>query len=128
MTSAPSSDNIEEHQCPIIMRVEQSSTRRRDSASGFSKFFSWRRMDSRKSGYSLAWSESPAYTSSGLAMGMAGQGATFGVAISVPPADEYLTHSVPLGGSCLRTLLNQMPLPICLRLRFVKPFSKSPAC
>src|SRR5713101_1663760 len=74
------------------MRVVQSSTRRRDSASGFSKLCSWRRMDSRYSGYSLAWSLRPAYTSSGLSVGTAGQGATFGVAISLPPANVGLAH------------------------------------
>src|SRR5208282_5383229 len=76
ITSAPSSESCEEHQWPIIMLVVQSRTRTRESASGFSKLCSWRQIDSRKSGYSLAWSLRPAYTSSGFAVGTAGQGVT----------------------------------------------------
>src|ERR1035441_4260842 len=47
ITSAPSSASCEEHQWPIIMLVVQSSTRRRESASGLSKLCSWRRLDGR---------------------------------------------------------------------------------
>src|SRR5713226_770133 len=104
------------------MRVVQSRTRRRDSASGFSKLCSWRRMDSRYSGYSLAWSLRPAYTSSGLSVGTAGQGATFGVAISMPPADVGLAHCSSLSVGLTRELSGSDDVRICLWRTIVKRF------
>ena len=76
MTSAPSSEKCEEHQCPMIMLVVMSRTRIPFSDSGLSALNCCRTADSTQREYSFRFSSTPAYTSSTVGAGMAGQGRT----------------------------------------------------
>ena len=76
MTSAPSSEKCEEHQCPMDWLAVMSRTRIPNSDSGLLALNCCRTADSIQRLYSFFFSSTPAYTSSTVGGGIAGQGRT----------------------------------------------------
>src|SRR5659263_145755 len=125
MTSAPSSEKCEEHQCPMIWLVVMSRTRIPFSDSGLSALNCCRTADSTQREYSFRFSSTPAYTSSTVGAGMAGQGRTLilGRFFSVRHFSAMLPLLLEICFPCLLRLKPCLPLIDVLFSRWYSPLS-----
>ncbi|MBM2828917.1 MAG: hypothetical protein HW408_1449, partial [Actinobacteria bacterium] len=102
MTSAPSSEKWDEHQWPMTWFAVQSRTRSPSRDSGLSALNCCRTADSTQREYPFFFSSTPAYTSSTVGGGIAGQGRTLilGRFFSVRHFSAILPLLVDFADSC----------------------------